>query len=207
MAITTQALPKATAQLIGMIKDLPDIKHFYLSGGAALSLQLGHRESEDLDFFNKKNFNPQGLQEKLRHFGELQNVAIAEGTLNLFLQGVKLQFLYYPYHLLEHFIVWNGIYLSSVIDIACTKLITISARGGKKDFIDLYFILQCISLQKLLQKLDEKYSDVSYNYPHILKSLVYFDDAETQPMPRMHTKADWEEVKKTIIEKVKEYKF
>lgn len=207
MRLHTDTLPKATAAALEKIKNISNLKDFYLSGGTALSLQLGHRESEDLDFFTRIPFDPQLLQQKLSQCGELGNVMIDEETLNVFVDGVKLQFLHYPYNLLEEFIPWNGINLSSVNDIACTKLITISMRGGKKDFIDLYIIMQQMILKDLFSKLDIKYAKVRYNYPHILKSLVYFEDADTQPMPRMHVPLDWEKVKDFIIQEVKKIEF
>ncbi len=202
-----ETLPKTTERVLASIKSIPELKNFYLSGGTALALLLGHRESEDLDFFSNKEFSPQSLQQRLSVIGPLQNVEIDEGTLNTFFNNVKLQFLYYPYKLIEKPVEWNGIFLSSVIDIACTKLITISARGSKKDFIDMYIVLKQITLQELFKRLDDKYQNVNYNHAHILKSLVYFEDAETQPMPRMHVSLEWQEVKKTIIEKVKEFQF
>lgn len=200
-------IPQATQSVLESIKGIPDLQRFYLSGGTALSLQLGHRESEDLDFFIKNPFHPQTLQRKLLQYGKLEDVMLDDGTLNVFMDGVKLQFLYYPYDLLETFIPWNGIYLSSVIDIACTKLITISDRGSKKDYIDLYMVLQKVSLQELLGKLEEKYKNVEYNLPHILKSLVYFNDADGQPMPKMHTNLTWEHVKEFVVEQVKTVTF
>jgi hypothetical protein len=207
MDIYIETLPKATKKVLNKINNIPDLKNFYLSGGTALSLQLGHRESEDLDFFNQKQFLPEVLQQKLLSIGSLNNVEMAEGTLNTFLENVKLQFLYYPYDLLEKLQPWNGIFLSSVIDIACTKLITISMRGSKKDFVDLYFILKQFPLPELFRKLDEKYLNINYSHTHILKSLIYFEDADNQPMPRMHLAADWEEVKNTILEAVKKIQF
>lgn len=202
-----KTVPLATQSVLDAIKDISDIKNFYLSGGTALSLLLGHRESEDLDFFTKSSFQPSLLQQKLLQHGVLENVQIDEGTLNLFMNKVKLQFLYYPYDLLEEFIPWNGINLSSIIDIACTKLITISMRGSKKDFIDLYVILQQITLKELFGKLEKKYTKVQYNYPHILKSLVYFNDADDQPMPRMHSAIQWENVKDFMLTQVKSFTF
>jgi predicted nucleotidyltransferase component of viral defense system len=207
MQLHLETLPKATAEVIRKIEDLDSLKNFYLSGGTALSLQLGHRESEDLDFFTKNIFSPQVLQQALMQYGNLENVIIEEGTLNAFMNGVKLQFLYYPYELLEEPKTWNGISLSSTIDIACTKLITISMRGGKKDFIDMYAILQKISLDELFHKLNEKYQPVNYNKPHILKSLIYFDDADAQPMPRMHIPLEWELVKEFIVKEAKKITF
>jgi hypothetical protein len=207
MRLYLNTIPQATRSVLDKIKTIPDIQHFYLTGGTALSLQLGHRESEDLDFFTKTPFKPELLQQKLTQYGVLQNVQMDEGTLNLSIDTVKLQFLHYPYALLESCTVWNGISVSSVLDISCTKLITISMRGSKKDFIDLYFILQQFTLKKLFAKLDEKYTHIKYNYPHILKSLVYFDDAESQPVPKMHKEIVWQDVKTAIIQHVKEFIF
>lgn len=203
----TQTLPQATEKVLNKIKNIADLQNFYLSGGTALSLQLGHRESEDLDFFSQTQFNPQLLQAKISEIGTLENTYIESGTINTFLEQVKLQFLYYPYSLLEKLVPWNSIYLSSVIDIACTKLITISDRGSKKDFIDMYFILQETPLPELFKKLGKKYTNINYNEAHILKSLVYFEDADMQPMPRMHMSIDWEEVKNDITKKVKAFTF
>lgn len=207
MEFHIETLPVGTNSILQSIKPISDIQDFYLSGGTALSLQLGHRESEDLDFFIKKSFNPQLLQQKLLQCGKLEDVIINEGTLNLFMNGVKLQFLQYPYDLLEALIPWNDIYLSSIIDIACTKLVTISDRGSKKDYIDLYVILQQMSLQALFTKLQDKYKGIEYNLPHILKSLIYFTDAEEQPMPKMHINLTWEQTKSFIIDQVKKITF
>jgi len=201
-----QTLPKKTADLLKKLKNQSFLQSFYLSGGTGLALQLGHRESEDLDFFKKESFIPLTLQQNLEKLGKLDDVQIAPGTLNLYLSGVQLQFLHYPYPLLKPFILWEGINLSSVIDIACTKLQTIGSRGSKKDFIDLYLILKKYSLKELLKNMQQKYSGINYNIPHILKSLIYFKDAELQPLPKLHINIDWEEIKKEITQTVKEFK-
>jgi hypothetical protein len=99
-----------------------------------------------------------------------------------------------------------GKYSSSKLDIACTKLITISARGSKKDFIDIYFLLKEYPLSILFEKLALKYVNSGYNEAHILKSLVYFTDADAQPMPRMHQEVSWEKVKEEIIKITKDFK-
>lgn len=180
---------------------------FYLSGGTGLSLQLGHRESEDLDFFSNKTFDPQKIEQELVSFGTLSETQPSTGTLNTYIEEVKLQFLEYPYPLLEPFVEWEGIRISSILDIACTKLQTIGMRGSKKDFVDLYFLLQKFSLEELLAATRKKYMSINYSQPHILKSLVYFTDAEEQPMPRMHIDTEWEEIKSFITGKVKSIHF
>lgn len=197
-------LPTKTAELAQHFQEQPHfLSQFYLSGGTALALQIGHRESEDLDFFSSISFKPEVLQNQLQQFGTMEETELAAGTLNTFISGVKLQFLEYPYSLIEPCVMWEQIQVSSILDIACTKLHTISSRGSKKDFIDLYFLLKIYSLDELFSALEKKYTNISYNKLHILKSLVYFVDAEQQPMPRMHIKVSWDEVKDKIAIAVK----
>lgn len=203
--IFTQTLPQDTSKLLDLfLQKQPNfLPSFYLSGGTALSLQLGHRESEDLDFFTEQPFQPDILEHQLLTYGTLSETELLPGTLNTYLNGVKLQFLHYPYRLIEPLVIWEGINLSSVVDIACTKLQTVGMRGSKKDFIDLYFLLQKFSLETLLAQTKKKYVESDYSETHILKSLVYFEDAESQPMPRMHQDVSWNQIKETIISAVK----
>ena len=198
-----ETLPPKTKSLLEKLKGVNLLRNFYLSGGTALALQLGHRESEDLDFFTKDEFGTEQLEQSLRKIGELKDAQVEKGTLNTFLMGVQLQFLHYPYNLLEAVIDFDGIALSSVIDIACTKLLTISSRGSKKDFIDLFFILKEHSLESLFEKITEKYQETQYSKTHMIKSLIYFKQADRQPMPKMHKKTTWEEIKRKITLEVK----
>lgn len=200
-----QALPPQTARLLSKIETVKPsfLANFYLSGGTALSLQLGHRESEDLDFFSQSPFDPRLVQTELEKMGHLSDLELSENTLNGYLDGVKLQFLGYPYPLLEPLVDYGRIKLSSLLDIACTKLQTVGMRGNKKDFVDMYILLQKYPLLDLLNKMREKYQNSEYNLPHIFKSLVYFADAENQAMPRLHTTIKWRTVKTRMIEEVK----
>lgn len=200
-------LPVKTKNLLAELQKNPPafLKDFYLSGGTALSLQIGHRESEDLDFFCEKDFNPRQVEIALKSFGPLKETESEKNTLNTYLNGVKLQFLGYPYRLVKPLVSWQGINLSSVIDIACTKLQTAGMRGSKKDFVDIYFLLEIFSLKELFGFLEKKYLEIGYNATHILKSLVYFTDAENQPMPKMHKEADWKTIKIELVDSVKKY--
>jgi len=162
----TNTLPGNTGIVLQKLSKLNFLQDFYLTGGTALSLQIGHRESQDLDFFAQEDFYSEELQRELEKLGNLESVELDRGTLNCFLDDVKLQFLQYPYPLLEEKITWENVLISSKLDIACTKLIT----------------------------------------AHILKSLVYFIDADIQPMPRMHEDVSWERVKEEIIKTAKGFK-
>lgn len=201
-----KTLAPKTKALLDRVAGQSFLNSFYLSGGTALALHLGHRESEDLDFFSQTDFDPSRLQIELEQVAKLSSVEQENGTLNCYAGDVQLQFLHYPYNLLNDPVEWNQIRLSSVEDIACTKLLTIASRGSKKDFIDLYFILKQYSLNDLFKLLQKKYPKTDYNQIHILKSLVYFDDADNQVMPRMHIEASWETIKKNLMQTVKSFK-
>lgn len=202
---TETLAPKTKALFETLSENNKDLDRFYLSGGTALALHLGHRESEDLGFFTKTEFEPEQLKQQLSKISKLEDITLDKGTLNCYLNDVKLQFLYYPYSLLEEPTDFKNVKISSVSDIACTKLITISSRGSKKDFIDLFFILQTYSLQDLFDLLLQKYPKTDYNHLHILKSLVYFDDADIQPEPKMHKQVSWNQVKNFISLTVKNF--
>lgn len=198
-------LPENTKKVLLKLKGQDFLKSFYLSGGTGLALQIGHRESEDLDFFSEHKFDSFKLLSDLKENYNIENSQASEGTLNCFLEGTKLQFLHYPYKLLENPIIWEGVNISSKIDIACTKLITISSRGSKKDFIDIYFLLKEYSLLDLITELGKKYNEIDYNLSHILKSLVYFEDARLEPMPRMHSHIEWVDVERTMLKEIENF--
>src|SRR3989344_4576714 len=111
-----ETLPKKTATLLSEFRSqkLDFLNQFYLSGGTALSLQLGHRESEDLDFFSESDFEALTIEQELEKLEKLASRETFKNTLNCELNGVKLQFLGYPYHLLEPLVDYEGVKLSSV---------------------------------------------------------------------------------------------
>jgi len=200
----TEILGKATAHGMELLAPLKEIASFYLAGGTGLALQLGHRHSLDLDFFSHKEFSPDQLVTLLARHGKFSLESKEEGTLHGMFEGAKLTFLYYPYKLLFPCVKASGILIANVRDIGCMKLDAASSRGTRKDFIDLWFLLQSISLVELLALFEKKYKKVDYNLGHVLKSLVYFKDAEQEPDPVMLLPYSWKKVKQDLEAKVKE---
>jgi hypothetical protein len=94
----------------------------------------------------------------------------------------------------------EGIRMAPTRDIAAMKIAAITQRGSKKDFIDLYCLLQQFSLPEILGFYEEKISDG--NRWLALRSIPYFTDADQQPSPAMHIDVSWEEVKTTILNAV-----
>ena len=87
-------------------------------------------------------------------------------------------------------------------DIAAMKLDAVSSRGSKKDFIDIYELLKKYTLAELIDFFEKKYAGIRYNMLHILKSLIYFDDADGEPPPVMLRDADWDNIKQSIRQSV-----
>lgn len=179
---------------------------FYLAGGTALALQIGHRRSVDLDFFSKEKFSVKRLVNNLSDIDHVTVTFEDPESVSVEFGGAKLSFLYYPYRLLFPFIEWSGYgELADIRDIACMKIDAIASRGTKRDFVDLYYLLKCYSLRDLLAFFGKKYENVHYNTLHIMKSFVYFADAEDEAMPKQTKSIPWKSMKKTIMDEVRAY--
>ena len=181
-------------------------KDFYLGGGTALAIQIGHRDSVDFDFFSERDINTKELFEHLREiFKEHILLKIQEeyNTLTVLVDAtIKISFFGYKYKLIKETINNENLFLASIEDIGCMKLSAITGRASNKDYIDLHFILKRVSLSDLLEDAHIKYPELERNL--ILKSLVYFADAEYEDEPEMIKEASWEELKVLITKKVRE---
>lgn len=180
---------------------------FYLAGGTALALQIGHRTSLDFDFYTKKKFNSSELQRLFeRKFREIILLQKAEGTLIVKIDGVAVSFFRYPYPLIFSLIKYQNFPpLASKEDIAAMKIIAISDRGTKRDFIDIYFLLEEFSLKEIFGFVKKKYPN--FNIYVGLRGLTYFVDAEKKQKRRLYLfhSVFWSEVKKILIKEVKKY--
>lgn len=193
-------LPQATQRAFRRCQNFPFLTKdgWYLAGGTALALQVGHRESVDLDFFlPKKTFSIKSIEQHLLESEKWRTTLTAAGTLYGELDGAKMSFIAYPFFRPSKARVRiDAVEILTLADIAVMKIIAISQRGRKRDFLDLYWL--CTNgetLREGVARMIDQYPSINHNIPHILKSLVYFDDAEQDPMPRLFFKATWKEVK------------
>lgn len=171
---------------------------WYLAGGTALALQSGHRKSVDLDFFTtKKRFNVKTLLINLSDYKDWKVTVEEDSTLYGELLGAKVSFIAYPFFIPKQaFLLYGSIRVLSLLDIAVMKIVAISQRGRKRDFFDLYWCAQHVEpLLSIIKRLPEQYPSVAHDYHHILKSLVYFEDAEGDPAPEINFDANWDDVK------------
>ncbi len=179
---------------------------WYLAGGTALALQFGNRVSVDLDFFTtQKDFNNNEVLTNFLENKYWQTYINKKNTIYGILHGAKISFIAYPFFIpKEKFVNYGFIKILAPRDIAVMKIIAISQRGTKRDFFDLYWLVKNVdSLEDFVTKLKIQYPFVAHNYHHILKSLVYFEDAEQDNNPTIYFEANWKEVKNFFLKEVK----
>ena len=175
-----------------------------LAGGTGLALQLGHRMSDDLDFFRAGTFSPAELAVALAGLGRVVVQGRAEGTLHVTLDGFRVSFLAAGAPLLFEGAPYRGLKLADPRDIAVMKVIAIGGRGSRKDFVDLFFYLRGGgSLEGIFELIRRRFARVDFNEYHLLRSLVFFDEAESEPMPRMIRRAEWSEIRGAIVAEVR----
>jgi len=177
------------------------LDQFYLVGGTALSLQTGHRISEDLDFFSNEIFDPDELSTNLKITGDCKVIGKSGNTLNMIINDVKVDLIRHDYPLVRPLIEEDRIRFFSKQDIGAAKLNSIINRGVKKDFYDLFFLLKDYPLNELVRYFGVKYgNEMEFA---VLKSLTYFEDAESEPDPVMLIEVSWDEVKNHIRELIR----
>ena len=192
-------LPEEQLKLFEKLSSQTFIKDFYLAGGTRLALQIGHRQSVDFDFFIPADFETSAIINIMTQLGDYQRENEEKNTINGSLNGVRISFFGYRYDIIDNFINYNNIRLAGMKDIAAMKLEAIAGRGSKKDFVDLFFLLQQYTLEEIFSFHTQKYGAGLSNQYHHLKSLVYFADAESEAMPLMQQSIKWNDIKNQII--------
>ena len=196
-----ETIEPKTLELLRKLQSLSIFEHSRLVGGTALALQLGHRKSIDLDMFGTIDASPEEIQDACKEAGEIE-ISKKSKKINIYwVDGIKVDCVNYPFEWLDDCQIIDGIRLASVNDIAAMKISAIINRGTKKDFIDIYFLLKELSLNHILDLYDQKYPDGSRFIA--MKSLTYFEDAESDPMPYIFSDITWDEVKVSIIDEVR----
>lgn len=202
--LSIQTVQPDTLELLKAISAQPEVKELRLVGGTALALQYGHRQSVDLDFFGKLPEDKDELIDVVRRVGDVTVLNRSKIILQMVVNQVKVDFVDYSrYPWIDEPILRDGFVLASDKDIAAMKINAIMGRGTRKDFIDLYVLLQHYSLAQIMDFYRQKYPEFS-EYRALL-SMTYFDDAEMQDMPLMFIKTPWEAMKTSIIQAVEAY--
>jgi len=186
---------------------LPSLSKFSLVGDTALSLRFGHRSSVDIDLFFHEKFNLPQIENELRQ--TFTNDFDYEGGHKQFgifcyIEKIKTDIVYFPHLPISEIEIIDGLRIYSNADIAAMKNQAILGRGKKKDFWDLFELLQHYSLQQIMDWHKQKYPSqmLAISIPH---AITYFVDADETEAPKSFKGQTWEKVKKGIQKKVSEY--
>ena len=160
---------------------LAEFSEFYLVGGTALALQIGHRVSVDFDLFSHKKINPNLLGRVEDLFGgkKVEVSVNNKDELTVFVDGIKVTFFHYPFPVIEKLVSLRGLSVLGVREITISKAYTIGRRGSYRDYVDIYFSLLggYIKLEEIITLAEKKYGD-RFNGRLFLEQLVYLDDIE-----------------------------
>lgn len=202
--LSIQTVYPNTLELLKSLASQPELAQTRLVGGTALALQYGHRQSIDLDFFGILPEDKEELVEMTKRVGNVLVTNRSKMILQTVINQIKVDFVDYSrYKWIDEPVMGDGFVLASDKDIAAMKVNAIIGRGTRKDFIDLYVLLQHYSLLEIMAFYKQKYPEFS-EYRALL-SMTYFEDAEMQDMPKMFIDTSWDTMKSTIIEAVKVY--
>ena len=194
-----EAITESCRQGLVLLRDQAFTQDFYMAGGTALALQIGHRISTDLDWFSVTNHlqasQRDHIQEVLKSSGKFETVSEQDGLLVIRLNDTDTSFIYQHHPLLEPTVEYQGIKLASPIDIGLMKLAAITSRGARRDFVDIYCMREFISLKDLFELAPKKYTDRPQFLAVAVRALAYFEDAEQQPMPKMLVPVAWKDIR------------
>jgi hypothetical protein len=196
-----EVLPDNQKEVIRKIGRYCTSNGYYLAGGTAVAIQLGHRRSIDLDWFTQNEaLDPYATAADLRACGiDLEITDIGYGSLRVAIGGLPVSFIRYRYPRVGELIEWPeaGCLLASLEDLVSMKIAAATQRGEKKDFFDLVAICSGhLSLSRAIELYQRRFGidDVG----HVMMSLCYFDDAELDPLPDLLDAPSWAEAKQTI---------
>ena len=198
-----ETIDTETLELLNQLMQIKEFDQLNLVGGTSLALQIGHRKSIDLDLFGQFNLDEYQFVTILKQFASLKQLNQTANIKTFLLNHIKVDFVNYPYQWLEPNLMINGIRLATIKDIAAMKLAAITGRGTKKDFIDIYFLLDYYTLAEMFKFYQKKFPDGSEFM--VIKSLMYFGDAEKDPLPVMLKEINWDDIKTKIISETKTF--
>jgi predicted nucleotidyltransferase component of viral defense system len=198
------AIEPATLELLKKICTIKFINDFALGGGTNLALRMNHRLSVDLDFFTNSKFNNEKIFQVITNqFPKAELLFEQNQTMMFSINEIKVDFILYPFKWLQQFEWLENSRLLSVTDIIPMKLQALSNRFSKKDFWDIAFLLNDVSVAKMIEIFTTKFPQIDPGF--IIHSLVAFEEAEKDPDPICVIPKTWKEIKLQLEKAVIDY--
>lgn len=202
--LRTETVARPTLALLKQLMALPELAPFSLVGGTNLALRLGHRISVDIDLFTTVSFDLVEIKEAIASaFPDAIQLSARNQTLLYQINGVKTDLIRHQYQEISAVENFDGIRFASLPDITAMKLGAVAGRGAKKDFWDIHVPLTEFSVKEMIDFYAQKYplSDPG----QVVRSLVYFEDADLQQDPIDLLKVTWPEVKANLRDHIRNY--
>jgi hypothetical protein len=200
----TSTVEPHTLDLLKDLCSIPELHQFSLGGGTSIALQKGHRKSIDLDFFTNTPFDRSVIFHLINsRFGNAQLLFEQNQTMMFLINGIKTDFILYPFQWQYPLIETDGVRLTGIEDLIHMKLQAVSNRFAKKDFWDLERLLEEFSLEQMIFIFQKKLPSIDTGF--IIQSLTNFETADMEQDPVSLDSKSWEEIKSTLTKKVKDY--
>lgn len=199
-----ETVAESTLELLKQLMALAELSSFSLVGGTNLALRLGHRISVDIDLFTTDSFDLNAIKDSIvSTFPNAIELSARNQTMLYQIDGVKTDLIRHQYNQIAAVENFEGIRLASLPDVIAMKLGAVAGRGAKKDFWDVYALLAQFSVKEMIGFYAQKYP--ASDPGQVIRSLVYFEDADLQPDPIDLLNVTWSEVKTDLRNHVKSY--
>jgi len=179
------------------------LREFFLVGRTALSLQIGHRISIDLDLFSITSFDEGQLLMYLEDVYKFKLDYQSKNTLKGQINAIKVDLITHSYPLVSPMIVDEDIRMASTEDIAAMKLNAIAGNGTRlKDFIDIAYLSSSLTLNQMVEAYEQKYS--SRNPVMLIKALDYYNDIDfSEPIKMINGDYSWKKTEHRLGEMIR----
>ena len=199
--LQTGTVKTETLGLLKRLQSEPVLSSTRLVGGTSLSLQIGHRISDDLDLFSAEPLDMIQIQLLLTEKYGFEPSSITPNTIIGFLNGIKIDVIYHPFPWLDNAVEEDGVRLASLSDITAMKMHAIINSGKRpKDFVDIAFLSMHFSYNEMKDLLLKRYP--SYDPIMADKAVIFFDDIEDDLIPEIKMigyKSDFQAIKNRVV--------
>lgn len=183
---------------------MPELAPFSLVGGTNLALRLGHRISVDIDLSTTGAFNLIEVKDAIAAaFPNAIELSARNQTLLYQINGIKTDLIRHQYPEISEVENFDGIRFASLPDVIAMKLGAVAGRDAKKDFWDVHALLKHVSVKEMIHFYVLKHP--SSDPAQVVRSLVYFEDADPQQDPIDLLNVTWLEVKTSLRDHIRTY--
>lgn len=196
-----EVLTKEQKELLPLITIFS--KEYYLVGGTAIALIIGHRKSMDYDLFTYGSVKRKSIKYIIEKNNFIADELIYEDIdqIHLMINSVKITFFYFP-HKLSKFIDFNGIIkIPPLPDLAAMKAYALGGRANWKDYVDLYFLMKDhFSIKEIANRAGELFKGF-FNEKLFHEQLCYFEDLDySEPIDFIGEEISGDEIKEFLID-------